>query len=199
MSPLSEGMRIGGYAAKYGPLSENLGGFFERIDPGFFRKSEASGWEDVSSTYNHEDNLLLGTIRAGTLRLNSDRVGLAYEVDVPAFRGDVYELVQRGDLWGSSFRFRATEDDWTLTSGGQPLRTLVAGLLFELGPVNTPAYKDTSAGLRSLAKKFDADPLQVAHMAREGTLRKFFTRTPDHTGVNRSRVALARAMALKEV
>ena len=30
---------IGGYAAKFNTLSQNLGGFVERIDPAFFNKS----------------------------------------------------------------------------------------------------------------------------------------------------------------
>src|SRR6266568_7800552 len=44
----SEGRRsIGGYAAKFGALSNNLGGFVERIDPAFFNKARGDGWPSV--------------------------------------------------------------------------------------------------------------------------------------------------------
>jgi phage head maturation protease len=34
---------IGGYGAVYNRLSDNLGGFVERVDPTFFNKSQVSG------------------------------------------------------------------------------------------------------------------------------------------------------------
>jgi hypothetical protein len=34
-----------------------------------------------------------------------------------------------------------------------------------VAPVNTPAYEDTSVGLRSLAKKFDATVEEVRKLA----------------------------------
>jgi HK97 family phage prohead protease len=107
-----EGMTIGGYAAKFNRMSQNLGGFVERIDPAFFNKSRGDGWPGVVARYNHDDNMLLGTSGAGTLRLGIDEIGLNYEVDPPQSRADVYELVQRGDVRQSSFAFEAFEDDW---------------------------------------------------------------------------------------
>jgi phage head maturation protease len=65
----SEKRTFGGYAAKFNTQSKNLGGFIERIDPGFFSKSRGDGWPDVIARYNHDDNMLLGTTGASTLRL----------------------------------------------------------------------------------------------------------------------------------
>lgn len=161
---------IGGYAAKFNRLSRNLGGFVERIDPRFFNKSAGDGWPDVMARYNHDDNMLLGTSAAGTLRLRIDDVGLVYEVDLPQHRSDVYELVARGDVRQSSFAFVAYEDDWGETEDGYPVRTLVSGRLVDVAPVNTPAYPDTSTGLRSLAERVGADLEEVRRLAEAGEL-----------------------------
>lgn len=194
-----ESRTIGGYAAKFNRMSQNLGGFVERIDPGFFSKSRGDGWPGVLARYNHDDNMLLGTSDAGTLRLGIDGVGLTYEVDLPSSRGDVYELVQRGDVGKSSFAFVAFEDDWTTSDQGFPLRTLVSGRLMDVAPVNTPAYEDTSTGLRSLAKHFDADPEEVRKMAAANELTKLFKRTDNiETAPRRSaQAALARVQRLR--
>lgn len=170
-------MTIGGYAAKFNRMSQNLGGFVERIDTRFFNKSHGDGWPGVLARHNHDDNLLLGTTGAGTLRLSLDEVGLDYAVDLPQTRMDVYELVQRQDVRQSSFAFIAFEDDWGTSDQGFPLRTLVSGRLIDVASVNTPAYEDTSTGLRSLAEKFDADLEEVRSLAAQDELIKFFKRT----------------------
>ena len=168
--------KIGGYAAKFNTLSQNLGGFVERIDPAFFNKSAGDGWPGVMARYNHDDNQLLGTIAGGTLRLLVDGTGLDYEADPPRHRADVVELVERGDVHQSSFAFRVMPgegDDWSMTEQGFPLRTLLSGQLVDVAPVNSPAYLDTSTGLRSLAVCADADPDEVAAAAAAGELARF--------------------------
>ncbi|GAA0347833.1 HK97 family phage prohead protease [Actinoallomurus spadix] len=169
---------IGGYAAKFNKLSQNLGGFVERIDPAFFNKSAADGFPDVMARYNHDDNMLLGTTAGDTLRLQVDGTGLDYTVDPPSHRADVLELIARGDVRQSSFAFRAFEEDWGLTEQGFPMRTLLSGQLVDVAPVNSPAYPDTTTGLRSLAVRLDADPAEVERAAREGELRKFLSGPP---------------------
>ncbi len=169
---------IGGYAAKFDKMSQNLGGFKERIAPGFFNYSRSQGWPGVVARYNHDDNMLLGTTGAQTLRLDVDNVGLSYDVDLPNARADVHELPQRGDVRQSSFAFLADEDEWD-TVDGFPRRTLITGRLFDVAPVNTPAYLDTSVGLRSLAVRFEAEEAEVRSMADSGDLMRFFKRTDD--------------------
>ncbi|MDX2922070.1 HK97 family phage prohead protease [Streptomyces sp. NE06-03C] len=176
--------KIGGYAAKFNTLSRNLGGFVERIDPGFFAKSEGDGWPEVMARYNHDDNRLLGTTDAGTLRLVVDGTGLDYEADVPASREDVMELVRRGDVRRSSFAFRTFEDDWSATPEGFPLRTLLSGALVDVAPVNAPAYMDTSTGLRSLADKAGAELAEVRAAADSGDLVRFLNRPKDTTHID---------------
>ncbi len=171
---------IGGYAAKFRRRSRDLGGFVEQIEPAFFNRSRGNGWPDVLARYNHDDNRLLGTSGAGTLRLDIDDTGLRYAVDTPDSRADVYELVQRGDVRASSFAFRLPKDgdEWGLTDdSGYPLRRLLTGQLVDVAPVNTPAYPDTTVGLRSLARWVSADLEEVRAAARTNELRRYLTNT----------------------
>ena len=178
----TEKRTIGGYAAKFNRPSQNLGGFIEVIDAKAFNRSAGNDWPDVLARYNHDNNLLLGTTAARTLRLSLDDTGLVYDVDVPQARSDVYELVQRGDVNRSSFAFRAVEDDWGMSEQDFPQRRLLSLQLVDVAPVNTPAYLDTSTGLRSLAQKVDAPLEEVRTLAEHNELRRFFVRT-DNRGI----------------
>ena len=191
-------LTIGGYAAKFDRMSQNLGGFVESIRTSFFNKSRGDGWPNVMARHNHDDNMLLGTSGAGTLRLALDEVGLDYAVDLPQTRMDVYELVQRQDVRQSSFAFISFEDDWSTTDQGFPLRSLISGQLIDVASVNTPAYLDTSTGLRSLADKFGADIEEVRSMAKANDLIRFFKRTDsvDPRVKRRSAQAALAAIAL---
>lgn len=170
--------RIGGYAAKFNKLSQNLGGFVERIQPGFFDKSRDAGWSGVMARYNHD--LLLATTAARSLRLALDSTGLDYEADLldDSASQRVFALVERGDVHQSSFAFYTFEDEWGMTEAGFPLRTLISGQLVDVAPVDQPAYLDTSTGLRSLAEQRSMDPAEVKALAEAGDLSKILTTPP---------------------
>lgn len=171
--------RIGGYAATFDRLSRNLGGFVEVVERSFFNKSRADGWPGVIARYNHDDNMLLGTTGARTLDLTLDETGLLYEVDPPQSRTDILELVERGDVRHSSFAFRVFGggDEWTMTDQGYPLRRLHEGQLVDVSPVVSPAYLDTSVGLRSLASFLEVELDVVKQAVEVDELRKFFKRS----------------------
>jgi hypothetical protein len=92
--------KITGYAAKYGKWSMDLGGFTERIRKGAFDAAILES--DVRALKNHDPNLLLGRTASETLRLESNSVGLKFEVDVPntTTGTDTVEEIRRGDLSG---------------------------------------------------------------------------------------------------
>ena len=165
---------IFGYALKYDTLSQNLGGVVETVARGAVDKSLADGL-DILARYNHDDNMLLGRTASGTLRLSSDDTGLPYEVDLPDTSAgrDMATLAERGDVYQSSFAFYTMEDEWDVTEQGFPLRVLKQVRLVDVAPVNTPAYLDTSSGLRSLAEarglSFD-DVREAAEANRLGDL-----------------------------
>jgi HK97 family phage prohead protease len=146
---------IRGMAARYGVRSVDLGRFTEEIKPGAFDNVMRAEGRNVVGLFNHEPNYVLGTERAGTLRLAATADGLAYELDPPSTREDVVELIQRGDVWGSSFAFTVAEggDEWTTDENGGHLRYIRAiGGLYDVGPVLTPAYRDTTVAVRSLER-----------------------------------------------
>lgn len=170
--------RIGGKAAVFDKLSQNLGGFVERVGPGFFNTSRDKGWRGVMARYNHE--LLLASVAGGSLRLAIDTEGLDYEADLlddPASER-VHKLVARGDVHQSSFAFYVTDDEWDLTDQGFPRRTLVSGELVDVAPVDQPAYLDTSTGLRSLAEARSMDPADVTKLAAAGDLASILKTPP---------------------
>ena len=173
----SSGRTIGGYAAVFNRSSENLGGFKELVDNRAFAKSRGDGWPGVVARFNHQDNYLLGSTRSGTLRVATDDVGLSYEVDCPECRGDVLEMVQRGDLVHSSFAFQTFEDAWDVDSTGMPRRVLSSVRLLDVAPVTIPAYPDATVGLRSLARHADAAYDEIADLAGRGDLLRLVTRS----------------------
>jgi HK97 family phage prohead protease len=193
---------IGGYAAKFNRMSQNLGGFKEQISPGAFNRSASQGWPDVQARYNHDDNMLLGSTGGNSLRLHTDSEGLVYDVDLldDETSQRIYKLVERGDVRQSSFAFIADADEWDTDDTGFPMRTLHQVRLLDVAPVNAPAYLDTSVGLRSLATKFDADFEEVRTMAAHNELTKFFKRTDDQgkplDQLRSAAAALAASLAL---
>jgi hypothetical protein len=68
----------------------------------------------------------------------------------------------------------------------------------DVAPVNTPAYEDTSVGLRSLANKFDADLAEVRKLAEANELMRFFKRTDKQEPASKrsAHAALAKILTL---
>lgn len=157
-----------GYASVFMRYSQNLGGFVEQVDHAAFNKSLADG-NPVVARYNHDDNFLLGTTAAQTLRLSVDDIGLPYEVDLPDTSAgrDVSVLSRRGDVTASSFAFHTIKDEWGVTEQGFPLRSLLQVQLLDVAPVNSPAYLDSSAGMRSLAERLGVEVDTVSHATTE--------------------------------
>jgi HK97 family phage prohead protease len=120
----------------------------ERIDPKAYNRALAEK-QDVLAVFNHDDNKILGRTSSGTCRLSVDKIGLKYEIDLPEVTdpANLRELVQRGDISGSSFSFRATGVAWT-KEGDQEIRTITDCDLYDVGPVGRPAYAATSTGVR---------------------------------------------------
>ena len=78
------------------------------------------------------------------------------------------------------------------------MRTLVQVRTLDVAPVNSPAYQDTSVGLRSLAHKFDAPLEEVRKLAEANELTRFFKRTdsPSPDAVRSSQAALAAVLTM---
>jgi uncharacterized protein len=168
-----DGMTFTGYAAVFNSPSEPLP-FIERIAPGAFKRS-LKARNDIKLLWNHDTGSVLGSTRAGTLKLEEDSHGLRVTAMLPetSLGKDVRTLVQRGDVSAMSFGFSvpANGDSWN-TDGTE--RTLRSVRIHEVSIVAFPAYSQTAgtAAVRSfdgVAKRaeVDADELADAMLAIE--------------------------------
>lgn len=141
--------KIRGYAAVFGKLSDNLGGFREKIAQGAFKKTLQEA--DVRALFNHDPNKVLGRTSSGSLSLREDDKGLWMEIDPPdtADARDVMALIQRGDVDQASFAFRVVKDSWQNEESQTPIRTLDEVQLFDVSAVTYPAYPQTTVDVRA--------------------------------------------------
>jgi len=134
-----------GYAATFN-AEARIADFMETIAPGAFADTlEESA--DVLALVDHDPGRVLARTRSGTLRLQEDKRGLKFDLDVPntTHGRDVLELAERGDLGGMSFAFTIKRDRWD----GER-RTLESIDLHEISVVSAwPAYPDTIVQARS--------------------------------------------------
>ena len=109
-----DGMTLRGYAAVFNSPSQPLP-FIETIERGAFRDSLNSR-NDIKLLWNHDTSTVLGSTRAGTLKLAEDERGLYVEANLPDTQAgrDAVISIQRGDVTGFSFGFRvaAGGDTW---------------------------------------------------------------------------------------
>ena len=131
-----------GHAAVFNSLSEDLGGFREKIMPGAFDDVLKN---DVRAYFNHDPNFLLGRTSAGTLRLSVDEKGLRYELDVPNTTAgrDLKENLRLGNITQSSFAFTIGRDgdSWERNEDGADIRIInKVNRLYDVSPVSLPAY-----------------------------------------------------------
>jgi len=141
------GNTIRGYAAVYNSDSEWMGGFYEQIATGAF---DGVMDNDVRAYFNHDENLLLGRVSSGTLRISTDKRGLFYEVDLPntTYANDLAELMKRGDVNQSSFAFLIEKDRWEQRDGVTYRIIEKVSRLLDVSPVSQPAYPDATSELK---------------------------------------------------
>jgi len=143
-----KGETIRGYAAVYNSDSEWMGGFYEQIERGAF---DGVMNDDVRAYFNHDENLLLGRVSSGTLRIGSDARGLYYEVDLPntTYANDLVELMKRGDVNQSSFAFLIEKDRWEQRDGKTYRIIEKISRLLDVSPVAQPAYPSATSELKT--------------------------------------------------
>jgi HK97 family phage prohead protease len=124
-------------------------GMRERVDPHAFDKCLTN---DIRALLDHNTNIVLGRTSAGTLRLFVDEYGLHGVIDInPEDRQamDLYARVKRGDVSQCSFGFEILDESFEDQSDGTVLVTIREVNLWEVSIVTFPAYKATSAKVRS--------------------------------------------------
>lgn len=142
---------ISGLGVVFDQRSENLGGFYEYIDKNAFDDADLS---DVVGLFNHDSNIVLGRSSSGTMRFRIEVNGIYYDIDAPQtqlVRDMVLAPMRRKDITGSSFAFTTAEDgdEWEYKKDEDTYVRYVKKVkrLYDLSPVTTPAYKQTSSGV----------------------------------------------------
>lgn len=120
------------------------------------RKSiERADISDVISAYNHNFEKILGRTTSATMTLSTDSRGVKYTVSAgkQSYADDLLESLRRGDVAGSSFVFTydmaegyELQDRKDGTVVAIPRRITK---IYEMGPVTTPAYPETTAENRN--------------------------------------------------
>lgn len=162
----SEGMTFEGYAAMFDSPSQPLP-FTEKIAPGAFTRSLKSR-NDIKLLWNHSAGEVLGSTRAGTLKLSEDERGLRVWAMLPntTTGRDTSELIRRGDVDSMSFGFSVPRDGDSWSEDGSE-RTLNEVRLHEVSIVAFPAYTATAGttavrGLERLARRTEVDADELA-------------------------------------
>ncbi len=161
-------MEISGKGAVFNQYA-NMGWFVEIIQPGFF---DSANMDECACLFNHDPNIILARKKSGTLQLEIEQAGLSYRAVLPESRKDVYEAIQRGDVYQSSFAFTVRKAKWEqvlpsdltnifpeieiqrLTYGGKiDLRILEeADKVYDVSPVVYPAYAGASVSAYNESK-----------------------------------------------
>lgn len=152
----TEQKRIVGYSAVFEQLSEDLGGFKEKIAKGAFTKSIKNA--DVRALFNHDPNYVLGRTKNKTLFLTEDDYGLKVEIVPPdtQWAQDLIYLVDRGDIDQMSFGFDTIKDSWDNSDPNNIIRTLEEVNLWDVSIVTYPAYPQTSVSVRTATEVFES-------------------------------------------
>ena len=144
-----------GYAAKFDSLSVPLFGFREKIKRGAFKESLKDN--NVRALWNHNTDIVLGSTKNGTLRLEEDDKGLRFDLDLPETQAgrDAAITVSRGDVEGMSFAFGVQKEEWDESDPKDVIRTLIKLDLHEVSPTAFPAYTKTSVVARSVKDDYE--------------------------------------------
>src|SRR5258708_3581793 len=164
-----------GTAVSYDCLSQDLGGFRERIMPETFSRSIKQG-DDVKCLLNHDSNVVLGRTKSGTLQLEDTRKGLRFRCQLDEDNSqhrDVYASVRRGDLSEMSFAFTVPQggdafDEVTQDGKRFVRRTITEANLRDVSVVAYPAY-DAKGATSVDARTADA-AIDTANLARCATI-----------------------------
>ncbi|MGW4703262.1 HK97 family phage prohead protease [Streptomyces sp. NPDC004285] len=139
-------------------------GFYEEIAPGAFSKTLAEG--DARMLIDHDSYYVVSRSSAGTLSLSEDERGLAVDSALDTELSYVRDLkanLRNGNVTGMSFGFYVIKDEWNSETveieGADPVdvdvRVIREVRLIEVSAVTFPAYPETEAELKAVARALD--------------------------------------------
>ncbi|MFG2670846.1 HK97 family phage prohead protease [Streptomyces sp. NPDC048445] len=164
----TEGARFSGYASVFNSRTA-IGnplrwGFYEEIAPGAFTKTLSEG--DARMLIDHDSYYVVSRSSAGTLSLSEDARGLAVDSALDpelSYVRDLTANLRNGNVSGMSFGFFVIKDEWNTETievdGADPVEVDVRVIrevrLIEVSAVTFPAYPDTEAEVKAVARALD--------------------------------------------
>ncbi|MFG2144127.1 HK97 family phage prohead protease [Streptomyces sp. NPDC048696] len=164
----AETERFAGYAAIFNSRTA-IGnplrwGFYEEIAPGAFTQTLTDG--DARMLIDHDSYYVVSRVSAGTLDLTEDERGLSVDSALDmglSYVNDLKANVRNGNVSGMSFGFYVLKDEWTTETieieGADPVevdvRVIQEVRLVEVSAVTFPAYSETEAELKAVARALD--------------------------------------------
>lgn len=157
-----DGMTFSGRAIVYNAKSEPLP-FRELILPGAATRSLKSR-NEIKALIGHDPTMVIGSTRAGTLRLAEDERGVTADIDLPdtTYGRDLSVSVTRRDITSMSFGFTVVKDAW---NEDYTQRTISELRVHEVSVVAMPAYPQTTALVRALPRLAHRTGLEVEALA----------------------------------
>lgn len=139
-------------------------GFYEEIAPGAFTKTLSEG--DARMLIDHDSYYVVSRSSAGTLALSEDDRGLAVDSALDpelSYVRDLTANLRNGNVSGMSFGFFVIKDEWNSETieveGADPVEVDVRVIrevrLIEVSAVTFPAYPDTEAEVKAVARALD--------------------------------------------
>ena len=143
------GAVVEGVAMPYGTVARIMGAFDESVEAGAFK------FGDVVLNRMHVREDLIARTDGGGLSLTDSASTLTLRADIPKYREDIRDQVNRRILRGFSVEMRVTAEDWP-----SPDRRIVkAAELLGIGLVDRAAYGEATAQLAKRAA--DGGPVEV--------------------------------------
>ncbi|QPX75418.1 putative prohead protease [Serratia phage vB_SmaS_Opt-169] len=173
---------ISGYAAVYEQPSSDLW-WIETIRRGAFDNADFS---QCFSFWNHNEDVILGSVRGGSLQVKVDEKGLFYEVKPDAknsyIDGVALSPMRRGDVTHSSFRFIEVPgtSEWRWDEESDIVYRTITQIarVLDVSPVVFPAYDAADSSLRKAEElRSGANNSKMAEIAIEDLKREDFIRS----------------------
>ena len=135
------GAVVEGVVMPYGTTARIMGAFDESVEAGAFK------FDDVVLNRMHVREDLIARTGGGGLTLTDSASTLTLRADIPKYREDIRDQVNRRILRGLSVEMRVTAEDWP-----SPDRRIVkAAELLGIGLVDRAAYGEATAQLAKRA------------------------------------------------
>jgi HK97 family phage prohead protease len=133
----------------YDSLSNDIGGFYEKLKYGCFSDSLNSD-KDIFFLLSHDTAKPIASTKSGSLKLTDTPSGLEFELKPGSTQAgrDTLQSVKEGVTRGVSFGFVPKDEEWLNNQIDLPIRIIKNAKLMELSACIFPAYEGTKIWAR---------------------------------------------------